>query len=89
MARRWLGVVGGVIIGAVGSAAFVAATIAEAQPRGGTTGRFQIVPFAGNSTLARLDTATGEVVGCVTTAAIWPDVRCGVTIEALRDLPAR
>jgi hypothetical protein len=32
--------------------------------------------------IVRLDTATGEMVGCLTSADAWPAVRCGMDLDA-------
>lgn len=74
-----------VAAGVVGGVLFASAPWADAQSRSGPPGRYQLVAApAGGGIIFRLDTTTGDVIGCLTSSAVLPRVLCGATMAELR-----
>ena len=71
----------------IGAAAMLVAGWALLPSKGAedAPGRFQLVSLS-SGTMARLDTRTGDVTGCVVIPDGWPHVWCDRTLDDARRL---
>ncbi|WP_237214583.1 hypothetical protein [Falsiroseomonas oryziterrae] len=74
---RWSVLALALVAGGVGGAVASSSGLSSRDP----SGRYQMVHVGFG--VVRLDTATGEMVGCLTSAEAWPAVACGMTLDAL------
>lgn len=74
---RWSILALALVAGGVG----VAVASGGVLPSSDAVGRYQMVHVGYG--IVRLDTATGEMVGCLTSREAWPAVACGMTLDAL------